>query len=227
MNKKDEFIASMAEGHAVLEALERFNKWCHAISSSGLHGLNPYHNMRHSGCVVKYAQRIYTYETGNACEPELLLMGWMHDYNHSGGHHSDAVNIERARAGVHKFENHPRMRHVDVGRVIKGIECTYFDGKGFPIDPVTDEEKALRDADLMAIYEKDAVVQLLGLLMEIHVQRPTLSVAEFFEGNATFLRNAKMYTQYGNAVKEQYLEERLAHVAAEAVKLFTKEKEQA
>lgn len=220
----DVFIKSQEAAQVRLDAMRSFTSWAVDVSNSGTHIQNPYHNGRHMMCVLSRAKRIYVAESGEPPTPELIFACMMHDYNHTGGKFPDAVNIERAIAGVRKFQNHPRLACVTIGRVIELIECTYFDGSGFPNEPKTLGQQALRDADLMAIYENDATEQLYGLWNELTRTRK-LTLDQFIEGNANFLRNAKMYTAYGNDVKDNWLETCLSRFESEVRACFAKEQQ--
>lgn len=208
----DAFVAAQIAAKQYGDALDDFAGFAQNAANTGTHIFNPYHNGRHADCVTQTAIYAYTYEDGARPTPELMFSALFHDYDHSGGYADDEWNVNRATDAVRKFRGHPRLVGVDIQVITSNIMCTYFDGTGFPVEPRTLEQKALRDADLMAIYESDAGAQLYGLFRELRVRRPELELKEFIEGNKNFLIAAPMYTKYGNAVKDKCLSDRLAHL---------------
>lgn len=200
------FISNQDECERYADALQTFARWAWTVSNSGTHRHNAYHNMAHTHRVVQDSILIYQHETGKAATPELIFAAHMHDYNHSGGTHPDSVNIERALAGVERFRCHPRLSHVNIDTVKTLIECTYFDGTGFPNEPTTVEAMALRDADLMELYSENAVSQLHGLYIEMLKRQPDLTAQQYIDRSYAFLKDATFYTSYGKRVKEEQFE---------------------
>src|SRR6185503_15281861 len=201
------FIAAQIDSDAHVQARTTFHDWCLSLTHSGVHRFNPYHNIDHCRYVLDVGASIIKHATGDGCSPEFMLAALMHDYDHSGGHLSDAENIQLALNGVHNAMHHPRCEVIDIAAVEGLIECTQFDGPelGFKFIPTTLEMQAIRDADLMTIYRPDAAACLYGLFIECRVKNRKLKLDDFMKANRAFLTEAKMYTDYGNTVKDRYL----------------------
>lgn len=189
------------------------------LASSGTHVHNPYHNLTHE------LQHVYW---SNACavnsgisEPSelrnLAVASMFHDHGHSGGRQPDYLNIQYATKFIPAVCDHLLYNSTFVfaneivaKNVITLIECTQFDYPDFHRKPETRAEMCMRDADLMAIYTEEGRTLLLGLSQEVigkawHQMR-TSERNEALEKNADFLRSSVMYTEYGERMKDFYLE---------------------
>lgn len=208
-----------------------FYSWALATSSLGLHQHNPYHNVRHTQCVVEWACTLWMYENPEDAAPpdELIFAAAMHDYDHSGGREPDSANVAYALEGIDRRSASRALDKVDLEMVNDIVRATEFDAatKSFVIkspydlrDEVAFLAACVRDADLMAIYCSDAYDQLVGLFVEIALKDDTLSLRKFAAGNRAFLEAAPMYTEYGKRVKGRYLQSALSRFDSEISKRF-------
>lgn len=173
---------------------------------------NPYHNIDHAAGVARVCVQI---AVGNNLDGislygetlfELVFAALMHDAGHSGGAHPDSVNIERAvRAATDVYAYLPKIS-ISMHNVAQLIRVTEFDSStmSFVHVPVTQREKIIRDADLMAFTLTTWPSLLLGLMHEtgnisrganedeIREAAPTL-----LKANLDFLRKCTFYTEFG------------------------------
>lgn len=218
------FVNSQEVSDMVHKARTGFAEWADSFALCGMHRYNPYHNHKHCQFVLNMGASIIKHDTGNSCSLEFILAALMHDYDHSGGREDDRVNIKMALEGVNKAAKHPRMECINVRVVQMLIEVTQYDGpdKGFKMEPDTRpeafEQKAIRDADLMSIYSEHAADMLYGLFIECRIKNKSLKLDDFMAGNRKFLKGARMYTEYGNEVRERYLDRALATFEREMYK---------
>lgn len=196
------------------------------IANTGTHMLNHYHNLDHELSVVywSYACAInstavpspfFSQEAEGSWDldeielMELLVNGLFHDHNHSGGLEPDSHNIARAReilVSKHVYDVivdwNPKFK-----RMHANLNCTEFTGGSFTVEPVTFAQKCARDADLMSIYSQEGRKSLIGLFAELKINlNDPEQRAKALDGNASFLRGAKMFTSFGKAMKAQHLE---------------------
>lgn len=158
----------------------------------------PYHNFYHTLCVVKNCYTgalklgLALFETY-----ELILAALFHDYNHSGGELTDDLNISKALNGFESFliydGNFEQHLYDKVSEIIK---VTQFP---FVREPSTDQEKIIRDADLMQCYEESWYEHIImGLRQEIEVSsKKEISVKEMLENQLKFISSSTFYTEWG------------------------------
>ena len=179
---------------------------------SGSHVLNPYHNVVHELQVVYYTWSFMVNDPSwNPVDRKLELdtairAGAFHDHNHSGGKYPDSDNIKRARTYVINrgalYETSKKIAEV--------IDVTEFSNGGFPHHPISLTERAIRDADLCAIYSWEGRQLLIGLAEEmgspLGTKPSTEQIDKFVDGNAAFLRGAPMHTIQGRRLKDEHLD---------------------
>lgn len=189
------------------------------LAMLGSHNLNPYHSLRHELGVVYWAQACaVSYDLDYGHNHALVVASLFHDHNHSGGVYPDRTNIDKAL----KFVDSPVFKkalaaeytHLDMIEAIKScIECTWFDGSSFPVDPIYNIQKCIRDADLMTIYSTEGLHLTCGLFEETAKKQigyiPSYERKNFLNKTKEFLSEAKMYTEFGAWIRETQLKRRL------------------
>lgn len=206
-----------AEGLGLLaEIFPRDSQRLISLSKSGSHIINPYHNLYHElGCVY-WAHACLVNSAQTAITDDLItvsIAALFHDHNHSGGRHSDQVNVIRALRFVNR-----RLRSIfspvrveSVGAIIR---CTEFTDGKFPCEPKTLAQQCMRDADLMSIYSPEGRQLLIGLAHELNVDL-VVEERKFLDGNTRFLNSATMYTEYGEYMKSTFLKDSLDRLEAD------------
>jgi hypothetical protein len=228
MNQIQELVPSQ-EGLKLIEDRVPNADLYLGVARTGSHRLNPYHNLTHELSVAYWAyscwvnsERPYDPSTISPTAikdlklyavPRLLTSALFHDHNHSGGRTSDKENVDRARQillqiGTERLET-------DFGRgwseLDRCIACTEFTNGKFPIEPQSFAAKCIRDADLMSIYSEEGRHLLIGLLKEMNIPvRNEDDVMNVMNRQRAFLTEAHMYTQFGQFMRQHYLEEALS-----------------
>lgn len=130
----------------------------------------------------------------------------MHDYDHSLGKESDAVNIKNALKGVDDL-----LRNKYHGSILLNIK-EFIKITQYPFleenEPKTIFEAALRDADLMYAMtdNKPKRLEILRKLsIEIH-GHANFTDAELIEQQRKFWSTAKMYTTQGREVLQWFID---------------------
>ena len=115
----------------------------------------------------------------------LLIAALFHDYDHLGTLGNDAVNIERAVAGLERHIFPTDIMHL--GEIATLIRVTEFPHKT-PAHELTLSAKILRDADLCQVFSPSWIQQVVfGLAAEwgksplevLQMQHPFLSHMSF------------------------------------------------
>lgn len=201
-----------------------FFDWMRSYTACGTHVHNEYHNLDHCQMVANNAAGCWRHSNLDAPEipMELIVAGYLHDYNHSGGRESDPQNITEAVSKWHYMHKHPMLQEVDYAIVSALIQITEFHEGRFTYKPddiapakkngmdIVFMAKCLRDADLMTIYSKDAIGSLFGLADEINrslelAGKDRMTLDQFVVNNRKFLTDAEMFTPYGQTIKDRYL----------------------
>lgn len=155
----------------------------------------PYHNAFHAQCMDEncYDGAQY-YNLPYDVTKNLLMAALFHDFNHSGGKTNDKENVTRATIDLEKL--FVRSNDSIPTIVIECIRCTEFP---FVIEPMTIEQRIIRDADLMQFrYPNWQDVIENKLRAEIEVARgEQISAEDMYEGNKTFWSKVKFYTEWG------------------------------
>lgn len=182
-------------------------------------GTIPYHNNDHAMTVVKWCGRLESMMAAKTCTSVrgMLLGATLHDIHHSGGKRPDTDNVSDALDALIQFTSiHKRSfsaEEVEVAR--QCIECTVFP---FTVEPVTIEQKIIRDADILQSIDID-FENILGdqLRKEIIVARgENVTRKQFAAGELKFLDTIVMYTEPGQvlwAAAKPVLVERFTEIA--------------
>jgi hypothetical protein len=185
------------------------------LMSSGTHVLNAYHNLHHEFGVVYWAHACAMNSNKHLKDGDmgaLILGAAFHDHNHSGMRRPDKENVKRAIRFLSQVQLQTGIDHETIRRAEGVIRCTEFTDGKFPVKPSNFIKKCMRDADLMAIYSAEGRQLLFGLGHEMG--RNLINDHEqFLEGSREFLMKAEMYTEFGNYVKDLYLEDCLLLLA--------------
>lgn len=157
----------------------------------------PYHNATHIAAVVTlcYEGAHYLNLTYYSLRT-LLIAASLHDYGHSGGLRTDSENINIAVNKVHSHKE-DAVRFKEVENIIR---CTEFP---YVLNPVTDSENIMRDADLMMPYlERETRLRLFkGLKQETKFQG---SWKEFASKVSKFYSKVTWHTIWGQKRSEVY-----------------------
>lgn len=162
----------------------------------------PYHNTMHMITVAHNCAKLSIMEH-NVDRRVVLAAALFHDFDHTGGHSGDWANIERAVAGFTQFviDWPGTLDDVEIVKVIDCIRCTVFP---FVIEPVTPDQKVLRDADLLQSVDLNFERILLdGLRAEMEIARGhSITRAQMAAGQMVFMEKLVLYTQSGKALFE-------------------------
>lgn len=177
-----------------------------SLSWNGTHINNPYHNLKHCIDVYNWCEKILEFEHSEM-SLDLKFATIFHDYNHSGGHFDDNYNIPEVLRHICEGPIKEAIDNAgaDASNIVKLIHVTRFIDGGFPGEPQTIEEMAIRDADLMLSFLPlgESIIAINGLYSEMKIKNPDMTPDQFWQMNVNFMNNAKFYTKYGNMLKEQ------------------------
>lgn len=160
----------------------------------------PYHNLNHLLTVTQHCHNALFYEAKvtRFGEEHLLMAALFHDFNHSAGQETDAVNVSWAKDKLQIFcENEDIPLDVDfMHSIIDATQYPYV----IPAEELTIYQKIIRDADLCQIYEYNWLQQnIFGLAQEMN-----LSVTSLIAGQRKFLENIEPLTTYGKHMHKNY-----------------------
>jgi hypothetical protein len=136
----------------------------------------PYHNLGHALQVMYAVEKIFwtIHSKSDAnlikCR-NMLIAALFHDFNHSGGKHSDDVNINRAIDGLEEFSKY-------TGSDICVEIYSYIEATQFPYVNVLNIDKIyidiMRDADLTQLTVPEYEKYALGLIDENYSKGATM-----------------------------------------------------
>lgn len=161
----------------------------------------PYHNLFHVLCMIKNCHLIAVSENLNPSEIRLLLIAVLfHDFGHSMGAKKDTENVKDAIKAFEKYSKESPAYNQKIIEIIKATEYPYvIDEKD-----LTFEQKVIRDADLLQLFEPNYIQQnLLGLSKEMN-----LPIIDLLKGQKKFMDSIKYHTAYAKAVAEEMLKSR-------------------
>ena len=154
----------------------------------------PYHNNQHSFDVFLNTFEGLFYEQADDTTMRGALAGAMfHDFNHSGGKETDAMNIKHALDGLYNAQSYACSMMIglsidELNIAVDTIKITEFPFKN---PPTKIYERVIRDADLMQAYESSLSVltnQFQGLQREIQLSTGVQYTFGIFMGkNVDFL----------------------------------------
>jgi hypothetical protein len=163
----------------------------------------PYHNNKHTTSVI-----LNSYEGGRLEKVDnlklLVIAAGFHDFDHIGKVDNDHISIPKAIAALNIYAKE-YLSENDLEIVSNLISSTYYPYKN---EPFNVEEKILRDADLMQIYEKvdSTLLEIYaGLRKEIEASKNIeISSNEFIEMNKKFHSNVSWYTQWAKSKSNRF-----------------------
>jgi hypothetical protein len=163
----------------------------------------PYHNQYHTECMVANVFEGLCHEdVPSEFWRPAVLAAISHDAFHTGGNHTDDINIVRALDFLAATVNMCKYGEITISdwehQVAKRmIEITQYPYVREPNDHV---EKIIRDADLMQPYEEDVdrlMNQYSGLKKEVEILKHQLYTSkEFADGTRAFLDGIVWHTSW-------------------------------
>lgn len=166
-----------------------------------------YHNTLHMKFVMCKCAELYEkmgLDTTDSNFKSLILAAMFHDYDHSGGVLHDSDNISAAMYGLHlACDGYEELS--DCEELAK--EIIYVTEYPFIHEPVTPEERIIRDADILQgctpFFQKIIYVDLYS---ELLTSKPDLKFVDYVRGQQKFLTEATMYTEIGRVEKESFID---------------------
>lgn len=161
----------------------------------------PYHNKFHTYCMVKNCYEA-AIELGLPFQDTRILItaAIFHDFNHTGGKLTDAENISIAIKAYSRFLEEYNKNIIDEYLktcVVRLIQITEYP---FKQEPEFIEEKIIRDADLMQMFEPEWFDHvIIGLSKEL-LRKDSFTTEELIDTlkkNEEFLSKQKIYTKWG------------------------------
>ena len=150
----------------------------------------PYHNLYHTLCVMKNCLKIVEYENIDTNIRNLLVASLFHDFNHSQGSAPDSWNVKKAIETFLEFSKETHVNNQKIVDIIKATEYPYV------ITDLSIEQKIIRDADLLQIFEDNYFKQnIVSLGAEMNK-----GLKESLEMSLKFYSNLNYYTMYGKKI---------------------------
>lgn len=155
----------------------------------------PYHNWFHTCCMICNCMEGALHYNLSYSECHLLgVAALFHDFDHTGGREHDSINIHRALASLNIYVEGSNL---ELKHIRACISVTQFP---FDIEPVTIEQKIIRDADLMQILEPEWYEHvILGLQAEMSIKNGPISTQDMLAGQVNFLFDhvpSKLFTEW-------------------------------
>lgn len=163
----------------------------------------PYHNLKHIHGMHSIARQLGYNKHLSKDELEVIDYACLfHDALHTGGKRPDTYNVNTA---IVLFRHYAELVNDTQDTVItddiyeavvNAIRCTVFP---FTREPETEVERCIRDADLLyAILHSDPAIIMDDLRVEMEIsQYRSISYAEMYTSQVSFMRNIVMYTEEG------------------------------
>lgn len=156
----------------------------------------PYHNLYHTLCVMKNCLKIVEYENIDTNIRNLLVASLFHDFNHSQGSAPDSWNVKKAIEIFLEFSQETDVESEKIVDIIKATEYPYV------ITDLNIEQKIIRDADLLQIFEDNYFQQnIVSLGIEMRKD-----LKESLEMSLKFYSNLNYYTMYGKKIHTENIE---------------------
>ena len=167
----------------------------------------PYHSWYHILCMVeKCIEGAQFHNLPYRSMQHLVVGALFHDFAHSGGKYDDSYNIEIALAGFDRFNYYiSGMDRFEIVELIKVTEYPYV------LDPISIEQKIIRDADLMQSFRptwKEMIIDGLAQEMSIRAGH-TITPKEMCVGQLAFLSSVYPKSDWGQKIMIQ--QRQLAH----------------
>ena len=162
----------------------------------------PYHNWYHALCMVeKCLEGAIYHNLPYRSMRHLTLAALFHDYDHTGGKEADSTNISRAIWGWRKYDalSNCSLANIDAMEVEHIIKITEYP---YTSDPISIEQKIIRDADLMQCLRPTWHEMIIdGLRKELSIKfGKELTEEEMCEGQIKFLDAVKPHSEWGKDV---------------------------
>ena len=204
LNTMTEFVKHrqrLSEDHAkILKAYCLEAMWSLFVNNNRAASLY-YHNNYHAmWMMVNCYNMSMNHEMDDNDRRLLLIAAMFHDFDHSGGVLLDKVNIAAARTGVYR---HVDINDIDKKVVIYLIKITEFP---FAYEPITIQEKIIRDSDIMqGMTPFVNKIIYHDLFCELLTRTPTLTYERFIALQREFHEKSVMYTPEGLKCKEEFV----------------------
>jgi hypothetical protein len=166
----------------------------------------PYHNTSHMLYMAWLADEFFQAHSSEeqfaSNEREMIAAALFHDFDHSGGHEPDSVNIDRAVAAWYIAYEKLQPKLVNSKLVECLIRTTQYPYVG---ETKTLAGKCLRDADLLyTTVMGNPYIVLRGLKAEMEIQlKKEITKEEMTEGYKEFIRKADLNTDIAKIVRLQ------------------------
>lgn len=180
----------------------------------------PYHNNQHMFHVARLAHQCYTTSefSNDVCKQLVIVAALMHDFDHSGGECSDAINIENAINGFRKlvselspsYDRNSWINRFESQQSIESlIRSTVFPN---PSACNNTMEAALRDADMLySLTENTGEIIIDGLRKEAEVAKGhAITREEMLEQQRSFLPSVTLHTMLGKFLWKNHVDHVLA-----------------
>lgn len=205
---QDALFLTRLRGYGLLPA------WKFVLDHNKAGDKNPYHNNYHTFQVARLADTLITLH-GDRWWRSVVTAALFHDFNHSGGHESDAVNIERAVEGFRQFIEADLLGDLDLTPAIQEDIVALIRGTQFPWQDVelTVPMAVLRDADILSCVSQAGVWAVMkGLCQEMSVQRETpISRTQMLNQQLAFVYGTELHSPMGRvlwaSLKSNYAEQ--------------------
>ena len=187
------------------------------LAAKPLYPNNPYHNFEHALLVTQYIFKNYkSYRIYETELPFALIAAIFHDAMHSGTYklpNSDKFNVQAAKYYCMKFlktNKFTRYNKAALTIAARTIECTEYSNNTFPIYPLFNYQKIIRDADILSAIEFKNIFKLLdGLRIECNSADDAI---DFCTLNLKFLARTEIYNHEANEKKKAYINRMLGEL---------------
>lgn len=164
----------------------------------------PYHNTTHMLYMAWLADEFFQAHSSDeqfaSNQREMIVAALFHDFDHSGGHEPDSVNIDRAVAAWHIAYDKVQPKHINPKLVETFIRVTQYPYTGIV---TTLAGKCLRDADLLyTTVMGNPHIVLRDLKAELEIQlKKEITIEEAAESYKEFIRKADLNTDIARIIR--------------------------
>lgn len=164
----------------------------------------PYHNLYHAQTVALTCWRAAQFAGLSKTDTQaLILSALFHDFGHSGGVLADADNICIA---IDALRTAPTALGLDPALVATAIDIISATQYPYVLEPKTEMQRIIRDADLCQILHEGWEAMLDGLRREMNVTATQPVDPGAFSVKAfRFWRDATFHSKWGQATHAEYL----------------------
>ena len=197
------------------ENLSMFYKWVLSRSTSLT---LPYHNLRHTFCMMQLIGTIwkqsqtdesYGFRLSDEDLYVLLVSALFHDFSHSGGVHTDKMNVANAIAGLERCldectehsSKHDWLK-TSCALLIRATEYPYV----IPDEELDLRQRIIRECDILVAFYDDVFLQnVIGLTAEMRMTDIPKYVMDWL--NFIMEASKKFRLKYSTVVLEKYSSE--------------------